>query len=110
MAKVKLELAMLWSTVNTKLKTSSKNASTKTVDLLMKQPTPQLPSEDQVLQCSSVPKWTDFENQLNCYRLANKEKFKIKKHVNTERNSKWLENNELAKTKCKLREVEQERD
>ena len=111
MAKVKLELAMLWSTVNTKPMTSSKNASTQTVDLPTKQPTPQLPSEGQVLQCSSVTKSrTDFENQLNCYRLANKENFEIKKQVNAKRNSKWLENNELAKTKCKLREVEQERD
>ena len=88
MAKVKLELAMLWSTVNTKPMTSSKNASTQTVDLPTKQPTPQLPSEGQVLQCSSVPKSrTDFESQLNCYRLANKEKFEIKKQVNAKRNS-----------------------
>ena len=45
MAKVKLELAMLWCAVNTKPLTSSRNASSQTVDLPMKQPTPQLPAK-----------------------------------------------------------------
>ena len=73
-AKVKLELATLWSAVNTKPINSLKNVGTQTVDLPTKQPTPELPSEGQALSCSHI---SNFENQLNSYRLANKEKFEI---------------------------------
>ena len=118
MAEVKLELAMLWALVNTKQTTSLKNVSTQTVnDPPKKQPEPELPSEGQALPRSHISKSrTDFENQLNSYRSANKEKFEIqnarqvKKQVKnqekTEKKSKWLQNNELANVKYKLREAE----
>jgi hypothetical protein len=122
MAEVKLELAMLWALVNTKQTTSLKNVSTQTVnDPPKKQPEAELPSKGQALPRSHISKSrTDFKNQLNSYRSANKEKFEIqntrqvKKQVKnqekTGKKSKWLQNNELANVKYKLREAEQERD
>ena len=120
MAEFKLELAMLWALVNTKQTTSLKNVTMQTVnDPPKKQP--ELPSKGQALPRSHISKsWTDFKNQLNSYGSANKEKFEIqnvrqvKKQVKnqekTEKKSKWLQNNELANVKYKLREAEQERE
>ena len=77
------------------------------------QPAPELLSEGQALTRSHI---FNFENQLNCYRLANKENFEIqnawhnKKLVYTEGNPKRVHNDELGNTKHKLREAERERD
>ena len=93
--------------------TGHRSIGTQTCDLQINQPATELLSKDQALTRSHT---SNFENQLNCYRLANKKKFEIqnawhnKKQVYTEGNPKCVHNDELANTKHKLREAKQERD